>query len=112
MKLKVKKQVTPEGQLQFNWINASNKTSQMLLPLTAYSNSEVWLNGQKLTKQQYKTSEIGSLIVPAQAGKNSLTIGYKPSLAFVIASYIQIIAYICLGTTFIYYFLKKHIKGN
>ncbi len=110
--IKGKKQVTPEGQLQFNWINASNKTSQMLLPLTAYSNSEVWLNGQKLTKQQYKTSEIGSLIVPAQAGKNSLTIGYKPSLAFVIASYIQIIAYICLGTTFIYYFLKKHIKGN
>ncbi|MGO0287852.1 cell division protein, partial [Enterococcus faecalis] len=108
--LKVAKHVLSDGRLQLNWTNESNESVETLLPAIAYSRSELWLNEKKLSTSQYKTSTIGSIILQAVPGKNSLVLGYKPTTAFIITKYVQNISYICLVLYLIYagiYKIKK-----
>lgn len=105
--LNIKKSITSDGRLQLIWTNESNDPVETLLPAIAYSRSELWLNETKLSTSQYKTSNIGSIILQASPGKNSLVLGYKPTTAFIITKYIQSISYICLVLYLIYVGIYK-----
>lgn len=89
-KLVTKKEITNSNQLKITWNNNSNGETQ--LPVFVYKNSEIFLNNKKLNENEYNTSSIGTLIIRANNGKNTVVVGYKPSILFKIAIIIKISA--------------------
>lgn len=72
-------QVKPAGVLQLNWHSKQAKTLQV--PVVAYHRTTVTLNGQTLKHSQIKQTNLGAVIVKAQAGKNTLQLSYRPKLS-------------------------------
>ncbi|WP_410055327.1 hypothetical protein [Lacticaseibacillus casei] len=87
--LNVKKTVNKENQLVLSW--QSKRQKQTLVPVIVYKHSTVRLNGQRLDPSQYKRSDIGTLIIPAREGKNTVTVGYEPSKLFWVAAIINVL---------------------
>lgn len=57
-----------------------------------YEHSTVELNGKKLNRKDYTSSNIGALIVNVKPGKNTVIVGYKPSFLFKSFLVLKIIA--------------------
>lgn len=80
------------GSLVLNWHSSSSGIKQ--LPVIAYEQSLISLNGKKLQKKDYKTSEIGSLIIKEEKGHNTLTIGFKKDMVIGILLILKIVTLI------------------
>ncbi|AKQ32798.1 hypothetical protein MEPL4_3c02610 [Melissococcus plutonius] len=110
--LNIKKTISKKKIIQLTWINDRFNQKETLLPIIAYNRSELWLNGKKLISTDYKTSNIGSVIIKAKKGKNVFEIGYKPSKIFSIARYMQTVSYLILCIYLLIILIKKCKKQS
>lgn len=92
--LNVKKAINAKSQLTMTW-QAKNR-KQTLVPVIVYKHSTVRLNGRLLRSSEYQRSNIGVLIVEPLLGKNTITVGYKPSKIFWIAVFVNVVTIACL----------------
>jgi hypothetical protein len=107
-KTALKKTVTEKNQLALTWENETNN-DEVLLPVSIYKRSTVTLNKKKLSKTDYKVSQIGSLILKAPKGENTVVIGYNPSNFFKLSLVIKIISLITLIIYGISSLVKKYL---
>lgn len=91
--LKVKKSITEKNELQIEW--TTEKAEQVQLPVFVYAHSTVTLNGKKLAGKNYSSSTIGALIVNSKSGKNTVVVGYEPSVLFKLMSSLKCLAVPC-----------------
>lgn len=97
------KKVTSDNQIELTWEKKQDENST-LLPIIIYNRSTVELNGKKLSKSDYKVSKIGSLIVDAPKGQNTLVVGYQPSIFFKLSIIIKMVSMVTLIVYGIRYF--------
>lgn len=86
-------EVLPDGRLKVTWNTSKGDVSRQV-PVIIYGHSTVELNGEKVTRQDYHTSEIGSLVISSIPGENEVIIGYKPWINMTIVLVIKIIGYL------------------
>ncbi|TYC51042.1 hypothetical protein ESZ50_00475 [Weissella muntiaci] len=72
-----------------SWTSNTGGVEQ--LPIIKYAHTELTLNGKKLPNNYSNLSYIGTVSVQSKKGVNTLKVSYKPSLWFVIGSWIQIL---------------------
>lgn len=79
--------ILTNGSIKLTWNNKKNTTKKKQLPLIVYNHSIIKQNGKILTKSDYSTSEIGSLIITPKPGINTIILSYKPfiNMTYVIA---------------------------
>ncbi|WP_160216174.1 hypothetical protein [Pediococcus acidilactici] len=59
----------------------SNKNAEKtMVPVTVYKNSQVSLNGTRLSNDTIKLTKIGTPVISSRKGKNELRLAYKSSL--------------------------------
>lgn len=51
-----------------------------MVPVTVYKNSQVSLNGTRLSNDTIKLTKIGTPVISSRKGKNELRLAYKSSL--------------------------------
>ncbi len=84
--------VLENGSIKLTWDNKKNVTTKKQLPLIVYDHSIIELNGKLLTKSDYETSDIGSLIITPKNGKNTVILSYKPFVNMTYVIFIKIAA--------------------
>ncbi|KXT76393.1 hypothetical protein [Streptococcus sp. DD12] len=82
-------------ELQVTW--QAQSAGQVELPVIAYADSRLTLNGHKLTKKDYSRGLIGTVIVHQVKGTNHLTLSYQSPKTFVFAIWLNILSWIILG---------------
>lgn len=95
-KLAITKTVTNDAKLKITWDSNQTEDKNILLPVIVYNNSTLNLNGKELTADDYQLSDIGALKLRNNHDKNTLVIGYQPSIFFTISLYIKGLAFIVL----------------
>ncbi|MBO0470753.1 hypothetical protein JZO66_09355 [Enterococcus sp. DIV0242_7C1] len=107
----VTKKITSDNRIELTWENKlPNDTT--LLPVTIYNRTSVELNGKKLSKERYEVSNIGSLIIKAPKGENTVVVGYDPSIIFKISIVIKVLSLLVLLTYGVKAFMKYSFKNK
>ncbi|MDN6640618.1 MAG: hypothetical protein L0L10_07525 [Tetragenococcus sp.] len=78
-----------DHQLKLEW--EAEDGSEALLPIIVYKRTQLSLNGEVLAKNEFKTNEIGALIVAPKTGNNELTVQYNTSPLF---RYMMVISFL------------------
>lgn len=99
--------ILDNGTIKLVWNNKKNSTKTKQLPLIVYEHSVIELNGKTLDKSEYDTSDIGSLIIKPQSGKNTVILSYKPAINI---TYVLMIKLIATILTIGYCFMKAYSK--
>ncbi len=102
-------QVLSGGRLELTW--NTKKTGTKQLPLIAYRESQIKLNGQLLNRNKVHVTNIGALIVQQKMGKNVVTMHFKQPILFTGLLIVSIVAWIGMGLLGLIQMVKK-IKPN
>ena len=94
------------GYLVLTWQAAEGE--ELNLPIVVYRDSILTLNGQELSKADYRLSTIGTPIVSSQKGQNKLVLSYQEPGWLVIAVLIPIIVWGLISLQWVY--TKINIK--
>ncbi|ETY74348.1 hypothetical protein LFAB_07740 [Lactiplantibacillus fabifermentans T30PCM01] len=81
------------GKLQLTWYQ-TKAASKRGIPVVAYTNSQITLNGQRLTAAQLHKTTLGTLRLKTPAGKNTLTVTYQPHKLTTILTWTSVIAWL------------------
>ncbi|MEB5881600.1 hypothetical protein MXL84_06695 [Enterococcus gallinarum] len=102
--INVTHRITENATLELEWNGNDYKEKELTLPIIIYKNSEVKFNGKILSKNEYKTSDIGSLIIKNPQQKNKVEVSYHSGKLFYFSWYIKILTILGL---LIYIIIKK-----
>ncbi len=69
------KSVLSGGKLKVSW--TGKKRNVVQIPVVAYRNTRVWLNGKLLSSADYDRSDIGAIITAQRRGRNVLQLQYR-----------------------------------
>ncbi|MFD2728003.1 hypothetical protein [Enterococcus camelliae] len=87
--------VRKNGELTVSWV--ANQTSPVTLPLVAYRQTRLTLNGQPIQLDTTMQSAIGAITLTQQKGQNHLTLHYQKSLLVRISLWISLFTWLfCL----------------
>lgn len=87
-------QKTTQKGLTLSW--KSNGSQKTTLPVIVYAHTQVILNGKKLEPKNYSYSYVGALQIHPKIGENQLEIFYRPSLLFMIGTFLQLLGILAL----------------
>lgn len=103
-------QVLPGGRLRLSWF-ANTKTKRQL-PLITYKESQLRLNGQRLSRQQYQITRIGAPIVMQQPGRNHLILRFKQPALFTYLLVISLVSWALLALLGVVKLIDRCLNGN
>lgn len=87
-------QVLSGGRLRLSWF--ANTKLKRQLPVITYKESQLQLNGQRLSRQQYQTTRIGAPIVTQQPGRNHLILKFKQPALFTYLLVVSLVSWALL----------------
>ncbi|WP_395319460.1 MFS transporter [Fructilactobacillus frigidiflavus] len=96
------------GKVLIQWDSPQSRLT--MIPLVAYHDTQLNLNGQPL--KNYQLSQIGGIYVPAQAGKNRLLVSYQAPMYVKLAIFVSLMSWLGLAVYLIYQGFKRLINGK
>lgn len=99
------KKTQGDNELTFTWY--ADTSDWAIIPAVKYKDTELTLNGKKLSDKDYSLSGIGTPTVMQKAGKNTLTITYHISIWFKVLIVVNIFSWL---VTLAYLIKKKTMK--
>lgn len=105
-KNKFEHSIEPGGVIQLKW--QEQRGQKVNVPVVAYKNSQVKLNGQILSKKDYKTSSIGTIEIHGRKGVNKVDVSYQPSTGTKIGIGIAIFSWLCMALSLGFALIRKH----
>ncbi|MDV8936322.1 hypothetical protein [Leuconostoc sp.] len=83
-----------DRKLVISWYSTSSEWRR--INVVKYSHTQLKLNGTKINSKDYKLSNIGTLSIHSEKGKNELSLSYEPSKWFEILQKINYISWLVL----------------
>ncbi|ANZ70530.1 hypothetical protein AYR57_06215 [Pediococcus claussenii] len=105
-KNKFEHSVKAGGTIQLKW--EEQHRQKINVPVVAYKNSQVRLNGQILNKEDYKTSSIGTIKIHGKKGINKVDVSYQPSTGIKVGIAVATFSWLCTILGFGVVILRKH----
>ena len=99
------KKTQGDNELTLTWY--ADTSDWVIIPAVKYKDTELTLNGKKLSDKDYSLSGIGTPTVMQKAGKNTLTITYHISTWFKVLIVVNILSWLA---TLAYLIKKKTMK--
>jgi hypothetical protein len=99
------KKTQGDNELTFTWY--ADTSDWAIIPAVKYKDTELTLNGKKLSDKDYSLSGIGTPTVMQKAGKNTLTITYHISTWFKVLIVVNLLSWLA---TLAYLIKKKTMK--
>jgi len=90
---KYKHTVNKGGIMTMTWTNRG-RAKQQQIPVVAYKQTKVTLNGKVLKHSSFKPTKLGTIKVKSQHGKNTLKLVYTPRKSSILGIWIAMIAWI------------------
>lgn len=93
------------GGIEVKW--TSNDTKYRNIGVVKYANTQININGHKADKNQYYTTDIGTIFVKSTFGKNIVTVNYHESSVIKAVLRINIISWIMVIFALTFLFIKE-----
>lgn len=91
---KFRHQVLPGGKIKLTW--HAKTTSNRQLPLIAYKESRIQMNGRWLKQAQTRVTDIGALIAEQRIGKNTVVMYFHQPIVFTCLLVVSMIAWLIM----------------
>lgn len=98
-----------DATMTLTWVNKSNSSKNMNVPVVAYKNTELLFNGKTVLNNRINRSVIGTIYLSSKPGVNNLVVGYTVSWFYKSALLVSLLTGVSLMIVYLYLTVNKRL---